>query len=59
VTMLTIEGIMRQDRADVFAGTRIAMQPTPASSRNADLPDEIREKTGGEDVETIAVANSV
>ena len=23
VTMLTIEGIMRQDRADVFAGTRI------------------------------------
>jgi hypothetical protein len=56
VTMLTIEGIMRQDRADVFAGTRIAMQPeTTGTTKNADLPDEIREMIGSGDVETIAV----
>ncbi len=27
VAMLTIEGIMRQDRADLYAGTQPAMQP--------------------------------
>jgi hypothetical protein len=27
VTMLTIEGIMRRDRADVFADTRMVRQP--------------------------------
>lgn len=29
VTMLTIEGIMRTDRADVFSGTRLVEEPTP------------------------------
>jgi hypothetical protein len=56
VTMLTIEGIMRQDRADVFAGTRIAMQPETISTiKKADLPDEIREMIGSEEIETITV----
>jgi hypothetical protein len=56
VTMLTIEGIMRQDRAGVFATTRIAMQPeTTGTTKNADLPDEIRKMIGSEDVETIAI----
>lgn len=56
VTMLTIEGIMRRDRAEVFAGTRTVMQPeTSGITKNADLPDAIREKVGIEDVETITV----
>jgi hypothetical protein len=56
VTMLTIEGIMRRDRAEVFAGTRTVMQPEKRSiTRNADLPDVIREKVGSANVETIAV----
>ena len=32
VTMLTIEGIMRQDRAEVFASTRTVTQPEKAKS---------------------------
>jgi hypothetical protein len=56
VTMLTIEGIMRQDRADVFAGTQTVMQPeTTRIIKNSDLPEEIRQKVGSEDIETIGV----
>jgi hypothetical protein len=52
VTMLTIEGIMRRDRAGVFAGTRTVMQPeTIHTTRNADLPDAIQEKVGSGDLE--------
>ena len=54
VTMLTIEGIMRRDRAEVFTGTRMVMQTeTSQITRNADLPDRIQEKVGNEDLETI------
>jgi hypothetical protein len=56
VTMLTIEGIMRQDRAGVFAGTRTVMQPeTSKITKNVELPDAIRVKVGSGDVETIGV----
>jgi hypothetical protein len=54
VTMLTIEGIMRKDRADVFAGTQTVLQPeTTHITKNADLPDAIRNEVGILDVETI------
>lgn len=54
VTMLTIEGIMRKDRAAVFAGTRTVMQPeTTEFTKNADLPDAVREQVGDADVETV------
>ena len=56
VTMLTIEGIMRRYRAEVFTGTRTVMQPeTNQFTRNADLPDTIREQVGNEDLETIVL----
>ena len=54
VTMLTIEGMMRKDRADVFSGTRTVMQPeTTELTKNADLPDAVREIVGAADVETV------
>lgn len=53
VTMLTIEGVMKRDRAAVFAGTRINPQPEVRSiTKNADLPEEFRAKAGGADIET-------
>lgn len=56
VTLLTIEGIMRQDRADVFADTRLVIQPETAGiTKNPDLREAIREKVGSDDVETISV----
>ena len=56
VTMLTIEGIMRRDRAGVFAGTRTVMQPEARQIiRNTDLPDAVREIVGSGDLETIFV----
>ena len=56
VTMLTIEGIMRRDRAEVFANTQTVMHPeTSHVIRNADLPDAIREIVGNEDLEGISV----
>ena len=56
VTMLTIEGIMRRDRAEVFAGTRTVKQPEKnRMTKNADLPDAFREKVGSNDVETITM----
>ena len=54
VTMLTIEGIMRKDRADVFSGTRTVTHPeTTEVTKNADLPDAVRERVGAADVETV------
>lgn len=56
VTMLTIEGIARKDRAEVFASTRTKMQSeTPSVINNADLPGEVRAKVGGENIEKIAI----
>ena len=56
VTMLTIEGIMRRDRAEVFTGTRTVMQPeTSHITKNVDLPDAVRKLVGSGDVETIAI----
>ena len=56
VTMLTIEGIMREDRAEVFASTQINGQPeTFSMTKNADLPDAIRHMVGGADIETVEV----
>ena len=47
---------MRRYRAEVFTGTRTVMQPeTNQFTRNADLPDTIREQVGNEDLETIAL----
>ena len=54
-TMLTIEGIMKKDRAKVFAGTRIVARPERTKiTRNADLPNSIRQRVGSAGVETIS-----
>ena len=56
VTMLTIEGLMRKDRAGVFAGTRTVLQPESTElTKNADLPDAVRDKVGAADLETVRV----
>ena len=56
VTMLTIEGVMRKDRASVFSGTRIATQPeTTKVTANADLPEAVREMVGDADLESIHI----
>lgn len=56
VTMLTIEGVMRQDRAEVFAGTRLVKQPeTYETIKNSELPEEIRKLVGTQDLESIAI----
>lgn len=56
VTMLTIEGIMRRDRAKVFASTRLVMGEEEIQiTKIADLPESIRQEVGGEDVETVRV----
>lgn len=56
VTMLTIEGIMRKDRAEVFAGTKLTMQPEKITvTKNEDIPEEIRAEFHGKDVTTINV----
>ena len=54
VTMLTIEGIKRCDRAEVFANTRITSESEAAYTiKNADLPDAVRKIVGSGDLETI------
>ena len=59
-TILTIEGIMKRDRAQVFAGTRTVMQPEARQiTRNTDLPDAIRKTVGSEDLETIVMEHRV
>lgn len=60
VTMLTIEGVMREDRATVFAGTRMVTQPeTTKFTKNADLPEAVREKVGDADLESIHIEHRV
>lgn len=54
VTMLTIEGIMKADRAAVYQGTRLTARHEESKLvANADLPPSIREFVGNGDVERI------
>ena len=56
VTMLTIEGIMRSDRAKIFAGTRTVMKEGASYiTKNANLPDAVRKIVGESDLETIPI----
>lgn len=56
VTMITIEGIMKTDRAAVFSGTTIKTKSeTTGVVKNADLPEHIRATSGGKDVESITI----
>ncbi|RCS29498.1 hypothetical protein DEO45_09985 [Rhodanobacter denitrificans] len=51
--MLTIEGIMNRDRAAVYESTTLtAVRETSKTTKNADLPEEIRSFVGDSDLET-------
>lgn len=52
VTMLTIEGVMKRDRAQVYGNTRIAIGPETISTLKAeDIPVSLQERWGGQDIE--------
>lgn len=54
VSMLTIEGVKKKDRAKVIAGTRIRQQPEEhAIVANAELPAEVRAFVGEGDLSVI------
>ena len=54
ITMLTIEGIIRKDRADVMASTLVSSPPeTCSTTKNDELPEAIRAKIGDADIEKI------
>ncbi len=56
VTLLTIEAIKTADRAKVMAGARLEQQPEQIEiTKNADLPDAIRQIVGTADVTTVKV----
>ncbi|QDM15474.1 hypothetical protein [Tardiphaga sp. vice278] len=56
VTMLTIEGIMNNDRADVFSSTQLAMKPeTTEILKASDLPEDVRAFVGNNDIESISM----
>jgi hypothetical protein len=56
VTMLTIEGIMRKDRGEVFASTQISAESgTTSVTKNSDLPEAVRAKVDGADVEQVSL----
>lgn len=59
VTMVTIEGIMRRDRAKVFASTRTKISESISVTKNTDLPEEIRAIVNGADVETVEMTMAV
>ncbi|MCS3810848.1 hypothetical protein [Xanthomonas sp. 4461] len=60
VTMLTIEGILKTDRAAVYQGTTLtSLQGEPKVIANAELPPSIREVVGDGNVESIAFTISV
>lgn len=60
VTMLTIEGIKKVDRAEVYAGTRLTERPpTTDTVKNADLPDAVRERVGTADIERVTMTYQV
>lgn len=53
-SILTIEGIMRKDRADVFSETKMNMvREVHGLTKNEDLPDDIKTLVGNNDVEKI------
>ena len=54
VTMLTIEGVVKKDRARVYSGTHLVAQREKIEvMKNADLSSEVREIVGARDVEGI------
>jgi hypothetical protein len=56
VTLLTIEGIIKTDRAKIMAGARLEQRPEQEQiTRNADLPDAIRNIVGTADVTTMNI----
>ena len=56
VTLLTIEGIIKADRAKVKAGARLEQQPEQIGiMKNADMPDAARQIVGTADVTTVKV----
>jgi hypothetical protein len=60
VTMLTIEGIKKSDRAEVYAGTQVTPQPqTTEVVKNADLLPAVRDCVGTADIERITMAYKV
>ena len=58
-TMITIEGVKRRDRADVFSGTHISQSETIKFTNNADLPEEVRKIVGDADLESIHIEHRV
>jgi hypothetical protein len=60
VTMLTIEGIMRRDRAKVFSGTHTVLKQEKISTTpTSELPEEIRSKVDADEIETIDIEFAV
>ncbi len=60
VTLLTIEAIQRKDRAPVFGDTRMQFaSETISTTKNADLPQHVRDFIGDGDVETVTVNYNV
>lgn len=60
VTMLTLEGIQKTDRATVFSGTKLRkVDEKTGVAKNADLPEEIRRRVGGRDIPKIDVGLQV
>lgn len=54
VTMLTVEGIMKRDRASVFAGTKVTSTAHPIKmTRKSDLPAGVRAVVGDGDEEVV------
>jgi hypothetical protein len=55
VTMLTVEGIMKKDRAAVFAGTTVTSTAHPTEmTKRSDLPKELADMLGDGDFDVIA-----
>lgn len=53
-TMLTLEGIMKADRAGVMASTALVRQPERLSiTKSSDVPAEVKALLGDGDIETI------
>ncbi len=60
VTLLTIEAVMRRDRALVLAGTTVRSHSSePKLLANADLPPEMKAKVGEADVITVTTTLTV
>jgi hypothetical protein len=56
VTLLTIEGIQKVDRAEVYAGSRIVSGPIEETvTRREDIPEKVRKFTGDEDITTFKI----